>query len=304
MGAGPAESAARGAQDWYQQVLTALRPLDASLVGGLEAASRWQAGTERASALEESLGTDVTDLRKAVRNLAAQSPLPGHAGALTDYRAAVGLYLQAFLLEGTAARLAPSRLVRQLQRSFERIRLLGDATFDLGTTGLAPLLGSSIAGVDVQADRHLPDWSAQGLAPGQPLESSWTGTAREPSGTQSLSAWTAAAEATGPSPGTVGVQVDRRTTTAPELAGLALRLQQAEEHFDSVPPPSGAPGASVQLRLGLLIDAEAALAAEAGHVAGAAPSASLEQVAVSLVSIGNGLRVAGQAPPRAAGGGT
>ena len=241
-GAGPAGSEAQAAFAWYQQVLADLGPLDTSLVGGLQAASQWQAGTERPSTLETTLATDVADLRQAVSNLATQGPLPDHASALADYRAALGLYLQAFLLEGAAARLPPGRLVRQLQRSFERVRLLGDATFDLGTTGLAPLLGSSIAGADVQADRHLPDWSAQGLTPGQPLESSWTGNAREPSGTQSVSAWRAAVGATGPSPATVRARVDRRATTAPQLAQLALQLQRAEEHFDSVPAPSGAPG--------------------------------------------------------------
>jgi hypothetical protein len=295
----PSQRQEQLAHRWYQQVLTDLRPLDASLVAGLQATSQWQSGNASAAATARIVATDLSDLAHAVHNLQKQRPLAGNAGALADYTAAVDLYLQAFRLEEAATQLPAGPLVAQLQRSFERVRELGDVTYDLGTTQLAPLLGSTLAGADVQAARSIPDWTSEDLAPELPLESSWTGSRTEPSGTQSFARWATAVRADrAPPQSTVGHALKRISTSTGQLSGLARSLQGAEVRLDAVATPKGDGQASGLLRLGLLVDAEAVLAEEASDLAGATPDAALRAVASSLASIGGGLRSSSTAAPK------
>ena len=291
----PSQEQKQAAQSWYQQIIADLKPLDSSLVSGLQAAAQWQSGKESAATAAQTFTTDLPTLTTALHNLEVQAPLPGQAGALADYATAVNLYLQAFLLEEAATQLAPGRLASQLQRSFLRIRQLGDVTYDVGTTRLAPLLGSSLAGADVQAGRRLPNWTAERLAPGSPLEGLWAAAPSGPSGahSQSPTAWAAAVRRAGaPSQSATSAEVHQSSTTTRQLASLALSLQRAEAHLNSVPGPMGDALASSHLRLGLLVDAEAALSAEASRLVGVAPDPALQGVAVSLVAIGEGLRAA------------
>jgi hypothetical protein len=280
------------AQSWYQQVISSdLAPLDSALVPGLQAASAWRMGKESAAAAAVTISSDIPDLMIALGSLQGQKPLAGQAGTLADYRAAIGLYVEAFQLENTATQLPAGPLVTQLQRSFVRIRELGDETFDEGTARLTALLGPSVTGVDARAASIIPDWSALRVAPGEPLEPSWSGTKAEPSGSQSPSGWAAAVNADdAPSVSSVRAALDDSPPTPSHLSHLARSLQQSEIRLGSVPGPAGDPQASAELRLGLLVDAEAALAAEAGDLAGIAPVSALVRVASALASVGAVLR--------------
>jgi hypothetical protein len=290
--AAPSSAQKSAAQRWYRQVVTDdLGPLETALVSGLQAASAWQRGTETAAAAEQTIAAELPDLKVALGSLEGQRPLIGKAAVLTDYVAAIGLYVQAFQLEDAATQVPDKPLVTQLQHAFERIRELGDVTFDEGTAQLTPLLGSSVTSTDVRAASHVPDWSALGLSPGEPLEPSWSGTIVEPSRSQSPSGWVAAVRADGaPSVSSVRALVDSPNTTALDLSHLSRALQVAEVRLSSVPGPSGEPQASAVVRLGLLVDAEAALAAEASHLAGVAPVPALARVAAALASVGAELR--------------
>jgi hypothetical protein len=292
-GAAQKEPAAqvRAAGNWYRQVIADLGPLDSSLVAGLQAAANWRQGTATAPETAQSLAAVLPDLQRALGSLQGQKPLVGHASSLADYVAGINLYLQSFRLEDAATSLPAGPLVLQLQRSFERIRQLGDITYDEGTAQLASLLGTSVTGADVVATRNIPDWSSDHLAPGEPLETSWSGTTEHPSGRQSESGWRAAVRSTGaPSAATVRADVVAATITASQLSRLARTLQRSEGRLSTVPGPKGHRETADVLRLGLLVDAEAALAAEAADLAGVAPDATLTQVASALASIGSGLR--------------
>jgi hypothetical protein len=280
------------AQKWYTQIIGDLRPLDSSLISGLQAASQWQAGKESSAQAGHTITGDLPYLRAALGNLQRQAPLAGEAGALADYSASVNLYVQAFLLEDVATLLASVPLRTQLQRSFLRIRQLGDVTYDVGTTQLAPLLGSAVTTADVQAARQLPDWTSEKLAPRAPLEASWISAPPGPSGVQSQASWNAAVRRAGaPAQSALRNAVQRSSTTPVQLSSLALALQRAEAHLTSVRGPRGNPQASARLRLGLLVDAEATLAAAAARLVGVAPDPTLTSVAASLTSIGGDLRV-------------
>jgi hypothetical protein len=292
-GAAQKEPAAqvRAAGNWYRQVIADLGPLDSSLVAGLQAAANWRQGTATAPQTAQGLAAVLPDLQRALDSLRGQKPLAGHASSLADYVAGINLYLQSFRLEDAATSLTAGPLVLQLQQSFERIRQLGDITYDEGTAQLASLLGTSLTGADVEASRSIPDWSSDHLAPGAPLETSWSGTTAHPSGTQSKSRWRAAVRSDGaPSGPTVRADVDSATISASQLSGLARTLQQSEVRLSTVPGPKGDREAAGVLCLGLLVDAEAALAAEAAELAGVPPDATLTHVASALASIGSGLR--------------
>jgi hypothetical protein len=287
----PTSAQKSAAQQWYQHVVTDLQPLQSSLVAGLQSASSWQNGTVTTAAAATAFRTDLASLDVVLGTLEGQTALAGHPASLADYVYAVNLYRQAFTVEETATQLPSGFLVIQLQRSFQRIRELGDLTFDQGTAELAPYLGSAMAGSDVRAAQQIPDWQALHLAPGQPLASSWAGSRTEPSGTQSLSSWAATLRSDhAPSASAVRSAVALPVTSVRQLSTLALHLQQSEDRLDTAREPSGFPQASARQRLGLLIDAEGLLAAEGSDLSGIAPDATLSSVATSLVTIGNDLR--------------
>jgi hypothetical protein len=280
-------------QSWYQQVLTTLSPLQTSLVAGVQAATKWQAGSVSAAAAHRQIGRTVTDLTKVSGNLAHLAVPAGAAGARQDYVAALNLYTEAFRMAGAATQLPSGALVRQLQRSYERIRELGDETFDQGTALLAPALGTAVSAADVQAAARLPDWTSLGLAPGRPLVTHWSGTTAEPSGSQSPSAWTLAVQqADAPSQTVVRSAAAAGHPNESKCRALAMTLNEAEVRLSSVPVPTTNPTASGVLRLGLLVDAEALLSAEASDASASGPASTLRRIARSLEETGAALRTA------------
>jgi hypothetical protein len=284
------------ARTWYSGVVADLEPLGTSLVSGLTAAGNWEKGQSSAAATSQTMVAEIPILQTALSNLEKQAPLPGFSDSLTDYVAGINLYLQSFRLENVATQLSDKKLVFQLQRSFERIRELGDVAYDEGTALLAPLLGS-LAGNDQKAAKNIPDWSSIGLAPGSPLETSWSGTRREPAGTQSDSAWAADVRSDGAPPSSsVRVDIDTVSSSTSLLAQLARDLQKGEVRLSAVPAPQGHSEDSAQLRIGLLVDVEATLAAEAEYLSGSKNGSPLSQVASSLVTIGDNLRTTAGKP--------
>jgi hypothetical protein len=290
---GAAAAPAPTVQGWYQQVLTTLSPLQTPLVAGVQAATKWRSGSESASAARRQVGRTVTALSKVSGTLAHLAFPTGAAVARQDDVAALSLYTEAFRLAAAATRLPSGALVHQLQRSYERIRELGDQTFDQGTALLAPALGTAVSAADVQAAARLPDWTSLGLAPGPPLVTHWSGTTAEPSGSQSPSAWALAVQHAGaPSQAAVRSATAARHPNGATCRTLAMTLDQAEVRLSSVPGPTAEPEASSVLRLALLVDAEALLSAEAGGSSAGDPAATLRGIARSLEGTGAALRAA------------
>jgi hypothetical protein len=276
---------------WYQGVVADLSPLQSGLVDGLQAASGWENGSEKAVAAGAAIGRDLSQLQTSRAKLESLKPLPGHARVLHDYQDALGLYVDAFNLEQAATALPPGPLVTQLQRSFARVRELGDATFDQGTAVLAPQLGPTIAGPDVKAAAKIPDWSAQHLAPGRPLVASWRGAHAAPAGTQSAAAWHSAVARSGaPAQSAVRSAVAGSGSSTAPLARLAGKLNRAEVQLSSVRGPKKSPRASALTRIAYLADAEAVLAAEEAKLSGVGPNPAVLSVAKSLAAIGGDLR--------------
>jgi hypothetical protein len=291
---GAAASPDATAQAWYRGVLTDLRPLQSPLLGVLDAASGWQAGSESATAARRALAQDLPALQRVEGTLSARAPLPGHPAARADYVSAIGLYVESLEVEEAATELAPGAVQGQLQHSFERIRELGDNVFDQGTAELAPLIGSTLAGDDVAAASHVPDWTAAGLAPQPPLASSWPDDGvGSSSRSQPKAAWLAEVEMDrAPSQASVAATLGKHPRQ-PQLAQMAVALGGADAYVSSIPGPASDATGSNRLRLGLLVDAEAVMAGEAAHLSDGTPAHALTEAATSLVAIGGRLRAEG-----------
>jgi hypothetical protein len=284
-------SATNGAaQVWYRHVLGDLHPLQSTLLGALDAASGWASGSESGAKARSEFARDLPALERVHRALRNLAPLPGHASAHDDLVAAIGLYVASVQVDEAATDEPGGSLQAQLQHSYQRIRGLGDIVFDQGTAELAPELGSAVAGSDVAAASHIPDWSADGLAPAPPLASSWHPGGASASGSQPKGEWAAEVAMDGaPAQSAVHAAVSRHSRQS-DLAAMVIELSAADAYVGSVPGTAGDPLAANRLRLGLLVDAEALMSEEAAQLSRGASAHSLAAIAASLESIAAKLR--------------
>jgi hypothetical protein len=181
----------------------------------------------------------------------------------------------------------------QLRHSYQRIRSLGDIVYDQGTAELAPELGSALAGPDVAAASHVPDWSSDGLAPAPPLASSWRANSVRASGSQPKGQWAAEVAMDGAPPhAAVHAAVAGHSRRA-NLDQMVVALSAADAFVGAIPATTGDPLAANRLRLGLFVDAESLMSEEAAHLSRGALARTLAAVAASLGSIGGTLRAEG-----------
>jgi hypothetical protein len=292
---GPAGAASpsNAVQPWYRHVVADLRPLQSTLPGALAAASAWASGSEPAAQARKGFERDLPTLERVHRALEDLAPLPGHASARSDYVAAIGLYVASLQMDEAATEEPGGALQTQLQHSYERLRGLGDIVFDQGTAELAPELGSTLAGPDVAAASHVPDWSSDGLAPAPPLASSWSPGGAPASGSQPKAEWAAEVALDGaPAHAAVRGAVAGHSPRS-KLGPMVLALASADAYVGSVPVTTGDPLTANRLRLGLLVDAEALMSEEAAHLSHGAPARALAAIAASLGAIGGKLRAEG-----------
>jgi hypothetical protein len=289
-GASVAAATPNSAQSWYGHVVDDLHPLQSTLLGALGAASAWASGTESAAKARQEFERDLPAFERVRRALQNLAPPPGHASAHADYVAAIGLYAASLQVDEAATEEPSGALRGQLQHSYLRIRSLGDIVFDQGTAELAPELGSAVAGPDVAAASHVPDWSSDGLVPSPPLAPSWRPAGAPASGTQPKADWAAEVATDGaPTQAAVRAAVAGHSRDS-DLEGMVVALGAADAYVDSVPATAGDPLAANRLRLGLLVDAEALMSEEAAHLSHGPPARPLAAIAAGLGSIGGTLR--------------
>jgi hypothetical protein len=285
-----AAPSAHEAQAWYRHVLNDLHPLQSTLPAVLDAATSWAGGSESAGAARQEFARDVPVLWRVERRLQSLPALEGHTSARNDFASGIDLYAEAVAVDEAATDVPPGALQEQLQYSYERIRQLGDIVFDQGTAELAPLLGPGLAGADVAAAGHVPDWSAAGLAPGAPLASAWRASGSPATGTQPKPSWAAEVGMDG-APAQARVRAALVGHPRPAaLAAMASALNAAEVDLGSIAVPALDPQAANRQRLGLLVDVDALLDAEAGRLSNGAPARALARAGSDLGSVGGALR--------------
>jgi len=289
-GAAGAATPSNAAQAWYRQVVNDLHPLQSTLLGALHAESAWASGSESAAMARREFARDLPKLERVHRALQDLAPPQGHASARNDSVAAIGLYVASLQVEEAATEEPGGTLQAQLQHSAERLRRLGDIVFDQGTAELAPELGATLAGPDVAAASHVPDWSSDGLAPAPPLASSWPPAGALAPGSQPKAEWESEVAMDG-APAHFAVRAAAAGhSRQSKLGPMVVALGAAVAYVGSVPVTAGEPLTANRLRLGLLVDAEALMSEEAAHLSHGAPARALAASAVGVGAIGGTLR--------------
>jgi hypothetical protein len=285
-------------QAWSTAITGDVSPMASEVVGLLQTSDEWQTGGGSVAAVSADLENGFPSAQTALRSLERQAPLRAVPDALTRYEQAVELYIEAFQVEHAATLVPAGPLQQQLKKSFARVRELGDRVYDQASSLLSPHEPTPAADPDVKIipAPTVPDWDTIGLAAGPPLDSASADASDPAAGNgsprpqEAVSKWVKTVRAAGiPS-----ASAEAQAVTSGNVADgrtIADQLQSAVIRLDAAPDPSRLPAISVEVRLGLLVDAEAARAAEAASLAAATPAAAgeLRAVARSLALIGQQL---------------
>ena len=274
----------RAATVYSDRAQAAYKPLQRTALQLPERVRAWQAGERSDGDMRTDLATavgEVTTVRDAVVDL---PPFALDPFVAPLYQWSTKLYVEYVrALEGALAQ-PPGPMRDQLVLLAGRVRVLADRIFDRGQARLTPFLHEAPnPDVVIQLPPEVPDWVADGMAAGPPLDDPPGPPAETPAmreetrPTQSRKAWAAAVLSAG-----IPSQIDLDSAlTVPDQAALrtiANRCATIARDLGAVADPPGRHGRddAAQVRLGVLVTGEAARAGQAG----------LPEVARSLVAIG------------------
>ena len=285
------------AEDWSTQVTRDFAPLAEALQPLLLDVKPWEEHATPTAAA--TVAADVTrflpDFQSARQALARQAALSLAPQALADYRSAADLYTESIRLTGAAAGQPQGPLELQIQLSSDRVRELADRVFDQASVVLQPFtpVAPPAPGVTIIKPLDVPVWAEVGLAAGPPLDVATPAAPRtyyqSTRPQESLAAWRSQVSALAlPSAGEEADAI--RTGTAADLRSVSDRFSAAEAALTADPDPSNGRVTGTRLRLGLLVDAEAARTAEEAVLLGSSAAAPpLRQVSAALAVIGDGM---------------
>jgi hypothetical protein len=224
----------------------------------------WLAGTMSASDFKLRLDDDLGAFRAAREAVGKLRPYPYDKRVNEIFRGTTALYDDCVEVY-EAALSAPAGDVRtQYDLLARRLRVLGDRVFDRGQALIdVHLHDASTPDVDIRRPEEVPNWVAEGLAAGPPLDAAPPPPASEPQLRQATrpqqprSAWLKAVADAG-APSSVDMTAAFDSSDVSRLADLATRLVGASEKLRNVPDPKGDREESARYRLGLLVLADAA----------------------------------------------
>lgn len=221
----------------------------------------WLDGALSDAALLEKLDATLAD---AVQTETRVRALPD-APAKSLYVSSAELHVQHVRILLRAVDVDPGDERAQVALLGLRVRQLGDRVFDRGLALVDPSFGVDEPDVQINLPEEVPDWEAEGLAPGPPFDdepgppSSSPPLRADDRPTQPEADWLAAVDAAG---------APERIDFDGDLAAQARAYVDAAEALRDVPDPDvdGGRERSAILRLSWLIKADAARAAQAGLV--------------------------------------
>ena len=261
----------RAATEWSERAQAAYKPLQLTGLQLPERVRDWQAGNRSDDELRADLAIaerEVTTVRDAVGDLPSFE-LDARVAPL--YRWSSLLYVEYVRALQAAHAQPPGPLRDQVVLLARRLRVLGDRVFDRGQARLEPFLHEAPnPDVEIQLPPEVPDWTADGMAAGPPLDDPPGPPAPTPAlredtrPTQPRAAWAAAVQA-------AGVPTEPELTAAiaandqPALRALANRCTLIARDLGAVADPTGRHGRedAAQARLAVLVSGEAARAAQA-----------------------------------------
>jgi hypothetical protein len=286
--AGATSSQTEETQSWSAQIAKDYSYLDSRIEQLLEVFGKWSATNTSSSNVNSAINEAFPQFVQTLHALAVQAPLRWSRTALMDYRAAAELYLEAARVEASATQLSTSPLQKQLQNSESRIRQLGDRIYDQAGAALAPYLPAppKVPGVTVVTLPPVPNWIQANLLPGPPLDRRGGPTFAR---SIAASSWRDAVKnASIPSAFTETAAI--RLGDERELRTVSDEFLFAASYMSKAPNPPGGVVVLVNVRLALLVDSEAARAAESAQLTSAPVARSdLKSVAEALAVIGNDL---------------
>ena len=220
---------------------------------------RWLAGELPVQEYRRTVELAIQGAEEAHRNVEL---LPEH-DAQPLYLASTELYVQYERVLLAAIDLEPGARRDQVVLLAHRLRELGDRVFDRGHRFVDPDFGADQPDADINLPAEVPDWEAEGMAPGPPFDDEPGPAASSPPlreetrPTQPEDDWLDAVDAAG-APDELDLDGD--------LAAQARAYVAAAEELGDEPDPDVRDGRerSALLRLGWLIKADAARAAQAG----------------------------------------
>jgi hypothetical protein len=234
---------------------------------------RWRAGQLLATELRPSL-SDASTVFAAAAMAVDQLPT-SPAGEIVNrlYRSSVALDQEWMALTMTALDMPPGPLAQQVVLAASRVRELGDRIFDRGRAPLELLLpSSSQPGVNIVLPAEVPDWVAEGLAAGPPLDA----VPPPPSGRPSVrpahrpeqprARWEEVVATSG-APSVNDLPASLAAPDAARLADLSHRWLVALDRMRSAPDPKGDREGSERLYLQWLVAAESARVGQAAVMA-------------------------------------
>jgi hypothetical protein len=261
------------AKRWSADAAKAYAPLELTARELPTRARAWLAGERADADFDADLRTalaEVTQVRDLVAALPAFGPDP-HVNEL--YRASSLLYVEYVGLDRLALATPAGAVRTQLDLAARRVRVLGDRVFDRGQSRLnARLDEPADPNVIINLPPEVPEWVADGLAAGPPLDDPPPPPAATPAlreehrPTQSRAAWTGAVAAAGaPTPAELRAAI--AAADPARLRAVARAYDAASRALRDVADPASRFGRddAAQVRLGYLAAAEAARAAQAGQ---------------------------------------
>lgn len=219
---------------------------------------RWLAGEVPEADYRRTLEAALQSAEDTRRNVEL---LPEH-DAQPLYLASAELYVQyeRVLVEAVDIEAGPLR--DQVVLLARRLRELADRVFDRGHHYIDPDFGADQGDIIINLPAEVPDWEAEGMASGPPLDeepgpSSFPPMREDSRPTQAEADWLAAVDAAG---------APDRLDLDGDLAAQARAYVGAAEALRDEPDPEVPEGRerSAVLRLSWLVKADAARAAQAG----------------------------------------
>jgi hypothetical protein len=230
----------------------------------------WKGGARPTDQVAGILGQDRQTFLDARDRIKKLRPYPRDPQVNTFYLRSAEMYVDTVRLYQAMLTLPAGPLRDQQELEAKRVRELADRVFDRGRASVVPhLFEPKLENVEVNLPEEVPKWAAEGVLPGPPLDDAAppadkfppTHEATRP--TQERAKWIDAVKATAiPSAGDLAAAITN--ANADQLKGHARAYVKAAEQLRPVPDPDGPGGReeSARVRLGLLVDGEAARTAQ------------------------------------------
>jgi len=284
------------AKAWQTRVDDAFRPLADDLKDLLSAAADWAAGKSPTATFTADLDRLLPRFIDVRDKVSAIPPFKKVSAAGDDYTACANLYVEVARVYRTAVESEAEPLKAQLDLLARRLRTLADRIYDRGRVAVDPsaVNPGQTPDVELRLPAEVPDWAAEGMAAGPPLEtgppppgSFPTQQDRRPE--EPDSAWAKRMQSLEvPPPTELAGAIE--AGDAPRLGALARGYAEAAAALRAAPDPAGGRERGAVAGLDLLVYGEAARAAQAATLVPGDSAGRLSAVAKRVTLVGDALR--------------